>query len=135
MTQKLFQVIVIILIISSCDYYDNRLTITNKTDKPICYDYDLDTILDVPSTNRKDYFLNNSIQPNETKSISMPGSTDMWIRKIYQSKGTTMSFYIFDYETVLHSDWDSLRLNNGYIERLDFKLDELERYDWKIEIK
>ncbi|RKD85039.1 hypothetical protein [Mangrovibacterium diazotrophicum] len=135
MTQKLFQVIVIILIASSCDYYDNRLVIANKTDKPICYDYDLDTILDVSSTNRKDYILNNSIQPNETRSISIPGSTDMWIRKIYQSKDTTMSFYIFDYETVLLSDWDSLRLNNGYVKRLDYELVELEKIDWKIEIK
>ena len=135
MTQKLFQILFLVLIVSSCDYYDSRLTITNKTDNQICFDYDLDTILDVLSQNQKIYFVNNSLAPNETRPITLPGSTDMWIRKLNQSKDTTLSFFIFDYKTVLNSDWDSLRKNNGYIQRLDFKLKDLEKIDWKIEIK
>lgn len=135
MTQKLFQILTVILIVSSCDYYDSRLTITNLTDNQICFDYDIDTILDIPSQNQKIYFVNNSLSPNETRAITLPGSTDMWIRKLNQSKDTTLSFFIFDYKTVLNSDWDSLRKNNGYIQRLDFKLKDLEKIDWKIEIK
>jgi len=135
MTQKLFQILTVILIVSSCDYYDSRLTITNMTNNQICFDYNLDTILDVQSQNQKIYFVNNSLSPNETRAITLPGSTDMWIRKLNQSKDTTLSFFIFDYKTVLNSDWDSLRKNNGYIQRLDFKLKDLEKIDWKIEIK
>ena len=135
MTQKLFQILTLMLIVSSCDYYDSRLNITNKTDKQICFDYELDTILDVPSPNTKDYFVNNSLSPNETRAITLPGSTDMWIRELKQSKDTTLSFFIFDYKTVLNSDWDSLRKNKVYIQRLDFKLKDLEKIDWKIEIK
>ena len=135
MTQKLFQILTVILIVSSCDYYDSRLTITNLTDNQICFDYDLDTILDVLSQNQKIYFVNNSLAPNETRPITLPGSTDMWLRELNQSKDTTLSLFIFDYKTVLNSDWDSLRKNNGYIQRLDFKLKDLEKIDWKIEIK
>jgi len=135
MTKKLFKILFLILIVSSCDYYDSRLTITNKTDYQICFDYDLDTILDVPSQTKKIYFVNNSLAPNESRAMTLPGSTDMWIRKLNQSKDTTLSFFIFDYKTVLNSDWDSLRKNNGYIQRLDFKLKDLEKLDWKIEIK
>ncbi len=135
MTQKLFKLLFLTLVISSCDYYDRRLTITNKTDNQICFDYDLDTILDVPSQTKKTYFVNNSLAPNETRAITLPGSTDMWFRKLNQSKDTTLSLFIFDYKTVLNSDWDSLRKNNGYIQRLDLKINDVEKLEWKIEIK
>lgn len=135
MTQKLLKILFLILVISSCDYYDRRLTITNKTDNQICFDYDLDTILDVPSQTKKTYFVNNSLAPNETRAITLPGSTDMWFRKLNQSKDTTLSLFIFDYKTVLNSDWDSLRKNNGYIQRLDLKINDVEKLEWKIEIK
>jgi hypothetical protein len=132
MLNKILLLFIICLMLNSCDYYDSRLKISNNSDKTICYEYDLDTVLDVATQYKKEYLLSNSIMPNETRSVTLPGSTDMWIRRVMSSVDTTLSIFIFDYETVNSSNWDSLRHNNLYEQRLDFKLYELEKMEWNI---
>jgi len=132
MTNKLIFIFLNFFILSSCDYYDVSLQIINNSNKVICFDYDIDTILDVPSINGKEYFLRERIEIGETKNVVI---REPWKDKILKSKDSTLTIFIFDYEKVLSSDWDSIRVNNRYRERLTFSLEKLEQLDWKVEYK
>jgi hypothetical protein len=123
------------MVFVSCDYYDGRLNLTNNSNKAICFDYNIDTVLDVPSVNKKEYFLRERILTGETKRVVLPGSTEQWLREIRKKKDLTLSLFIFDYELTLKSNWDTLRKNNLYLKRLDLTLEELNRLNWTIEIK
>ncbi|WKZ58136.1 MAG: hypothetical protein QY309_09670 [Cyclobacteriaceae bacterium] len=108
------------------DYYDGRLKIVNQSDKVICFDHAVDTILDVPSINKKEYFIQERIEPGDTSEVVLKGSSTKWIMKVSSSKDSTLSIFIFNYDQVLINDWDSLRINKRY-KRLDYKLNDLNK--------
>ncbi|MEQ9308048.1 MAG: hypothetical protein RLN90_01235 [Balneolaceae bacterium] len=130
------RVIVLILFLGlvSCDYYDGRLQIINKSDRVICFDHEVDTILDIPSINKKDYFIRTRINPGDTTNVVLPGSTKQWIWEVASGKDSTLSIYVFDYEQVLKNDWDSLRKSKNYI-RYDFPLTELMENNWTVQVE
>lgn len=115
----------------SCDYYDGRLQIINKSDKVICFDHEVDTLLDVPSINKKEYFLRTRINSGDSTNVVLPGSTEQWIWEVTRGEDSTLSIYVFDYKQVLDSNWDSLRKNKNY-QRLDYTLSELNRSNWTV---
>ncbi len=113
------------------DYYDGRLKIVNQSDKVICFDHAVDTILDVTSINKKEYFIQERIEPGDTSEVVLHGSSTKWITKVSSGKDSTLSIFIFDYNQVLNSDWDSLRMNKKY-KRLDYKLSDLNKNNWTV---
>lgn len=129
---KLFGV-VLLFTFASCiiDYNDGRLKIVDQSDKVICFDYEVDTILDVPSINKKEYFMRERIEPGDTSRVVLPGSSTKWIMTVSSGKDSTLSIFVFDYDQVLNNDWDSLRLDKKY-KRLDYKLDDLNKNNWTV---
>ncbi len=129
---KLFGVM-LLLTFTSCvvDYYDGRLKIVNQSDKVICFDHEVDTILDVPSINKKEFFINERIEPGDTANVVLSGSSTKWIMKVSSGKDSTLSIFVFDYNQVLTNDWNTLRMNKKY-KRLDYKLDDLNRNNWTV---
>lgn len=119
----------------SCDYYDGRLEIINKTDETIVFEYDNDTVLEVPSVNKKEYFLSNKIEPGDTNRVVLMGSTQAWPWFVAEKPDSTLRIYVFNHDLVVNSDWDSLRANKLYKKRLDYNLDDLNSMDWKITIE
>jgi hypothetical protein len=129
---KLFGVL-LFLTFTSCvmDHYDGRLKIVNQSDKVICFDHEVDTILDVPSINKKEYFIRERIEPGDTNRVVLPGSSTKWIKKVSSGKDSTLSIFVFDYDQVLANDWDTLRRNKKY-RRLDYKLTDLNKSNWTV---
>lgn len=123
-----------LLILISCDYYDRRLKIINQSDKAICFDYEVDTFLDMPSINKKEYFISARIEPGDTNRVILPGSSTKWIMEVSSSKDSTLSIFVFDYDQVLNNNWDTLRIRKKY-KRLDYKLDELNKNNWTVIIE
>ena len=113
------------------DYYDGRLKIVNQSDKVICFDHEVDTILDVPSINKKEYFIRERIEPGDTNRVVLPGSPTKWIKEVSSGKDSTLSIFVFDYDQILTNDWDSLRMNKKY-KRLDYKLNDLNKNNWTV---
>jgi hypothetical protein len=113
------------------DHYDGRLKIVNQSDKVICFDHEVDTILDVPSINKKEYFIRERIEPGDTNRVVLPGSSTKWIKKVSSGKDSTLSIFVFDYDQVLANDWDTLRRNKKY-RRLDYKLTDLNKSNWTV---
>ena len=64
-------------ILLGCDYYDGRLEVQNSTSDAIAVGTFLDSIPTLPVLNKTSYYLQNSINPNETsvKSIMI-----FWIK-------------------------------------------------------
>lgn len=113
------------------DYYDGRLKIINQTDRVICFDHEVDTILDVPSINKKDVFISERIEPGDSTNVVLPGSKRKWIMEVSSGKDSTLSIFVFDYEQVLKNDWDTLIMNKRY-KRLDYKLNDLIKNNWTV---
>jgi hypothetical protein len=118
---------------NSCvmDYYDGRLKIVNQSDKVICFDHAVDTILDVPSINKKEFFIRQRIEPGDSTNVDLFGSKTKWITEVSSGKDSTLSIFVFDYDQVLKNDWDSLRMNRKY-KRLDYKLNDLIKNNWTV---
>lgn len=130
---KLFAVL-ILLLLDSCvmePHYDDRLVIVNKSSKTICVDYEMDTILYTPSLNKKEFFIRERINPEDSNRIESQGSRDQWVFDVSHGKDSTLSIFVFDYEQVLVTDWDTLRTNKKY-KRLDYKLTDLNKINWTV---
>lgn len=123
--------VLLFLILISCDYYDGRLKIINQSDKVICFDYEVDTTLDVPSINKKEFFIRERIERGDSNNVVLPGSETKWIMKVNSGKDSTLSIFVFDYEQVLKNDWDTLRMKKRY-KRLDYKLVDLNKKNWTV---
>ena len=111
--------------------YDDRLLIINNSNRVICFEYELDGIPEVPSVNKKQYYINNRIEPGDSTSVEKSGSWTQWIREVSNARDSTLSVFVFDYGQVMTSDWDSLR-SNGMYRRLDFTLEDLNRNNWRV---
>src|SRR5687767_8438491 len=111
---KSFGILLLVLVVVSCDVHDARLKIVNQSDRVICFDYEVDTTLNVPSVSKKEVFIRERIEPGDTTRVLIEGSTTGWITKVSSGKDSTLSIFVFDYEQVLKKDWDTLRLNRAY---------------------
>ena len=118
-------------LIYSCDYFDDRLKIVNKSSTPICYDFASDTILPFPSISKKEFFLGRRINEGDSQNISIPGSQRQWIFEALKSKDSILSIFVFDYDSVVSNNWDSLILTKSY-KRIDTKLSVLQEQDWRV---
>ena len=118
----------------SCDYYDDRLVIVNKLNTPICFDFASDTVLPFPSINEKEYFMSVKISEGDSQNIVIPGSQKQWTFEALKSKDSTLSIFVFNYDTVLNNNWDSLILRKAY-KRIDTKLSDLEKLGWRVVVE
>ncbi len=124
------------MILTSCDYVDNRLTIINNSNKKICFDFDKDTILTIPALGKKEFYMSSyMINPNESNQVSMPGSTKYWDYYINSSKNKKLNLFIFDYDSVVNCNWDSLRKNKRFIKRLEITKAQLDSNNWIVNYK
>jgi len=128
---------IFLVLVGSCvmeSSYDNRLIIINNSNKVICFDHELDTTLEVPSVNKKEYFIRERIEPGDSTRVEISGSWTQWIREVSAAKDSTLSVFVFDYGQVITSDWDSLRSRRMY-RRLDYTLEDLNKHNWRVIVK
>jgi len=131
MKNNLFFTAIILVLLTSCDYYDRRYKINNKTSKAICFIVTTDTVLNKLSINKKEYYLKHKVLPDSTKYYYLNGSVKEWDLRINKSKNKTLNTYVFDYEEVKRSNWDSLRFKKQYV-RYQFTKKELDSMEWKV---
>ncbi|NOT74232.1 MAG: hypothetical protein HOP08_04830 [Cyclobacteriaceae bacterium] len=113
---------------------DDRLLIINRSGKVICFDYEVDTVLHVPSINKKEFFIRERLDPGDSTRVEKVNNKDQWVWDVSHGKDSTLSIFIFDYEQVLKTDWDTLRANGRY-KRLDYKLSDLNKNNWTVIVK
>jgi hypothetical protein len=61
-------IISFLILLSACDYYDNRLQIVNHTNSEITVETYQDTIPDFPSMNKTEFYLRKTAMMEDTWS-------------------------------------------------------------------
>ncbi|GAB3303410.1 hypothetical protein GCM10027348_31300 [Hymenobacter tenuis] len=116
----------------SCDYYDSRLVLVNKTKTAICVEMAHDTIPDYPSLNRSEVCLSRSITPGTEAEQTIPGSMDEWVREVNRSKNKQLNLFIYATDSVRrYHSMDSLNQTHRYT-TISLSLKELEAIDWRV---
>lgn len=87
--------IILLTFCTACDYYDDRLRIVNRTPEAICFNYETDTILTIPSTNKKEYFLGTTIKSGDSQNVLIPGAKRQWLHEIQNCEDSTLSIFVF----------------------------------------
>ena len=121
-------------ILLGCDYYDGRLEVQNSTSDAIAVGTFLDSIPTLPVLNKTSYYLQNSINPNETRRLIKTGSTKGWSVRIKKSNNNRLNLFVFQVDSLKIYGIDSL-ISLGIYDRYIFSEMELENKNWKVVIE
>ena len=123
--------LIIILLLTNCDYSDVRLTFFNHWNRPVSVEYSNDSIPN--SMNLVEYYLANSIKPGESKILYKRGTSTAWLDYVKDNKDLQLYLYVYDLDTLSkYHNMDFIRKHKLYINKIQLTLDELNKSKWKI---
>lgn len=131
---KLFHSLIFSFILLGCDYYDGRLEVQNNTSHVIAVETFLDSIPTLSELNKTEYYLQNSINPNETERLIEMGSTKGWSFRIEKSNNKRLNLFAFHIDSLKMYGVDSL-ITLGIYDRYMFSEKELDEKNWKVVIE
>ena len=121
-----------LIIITSCDPYDNRLEIVNRMEEAIAVHTYSDTIPTAAETNGTGYYLDNVIVPGETRNLIQIGSRNGWPFAIARSKNKKLNLVVFNIDSLRqHQNIDSL-ISKGIYRSYQFTEADLNNVNWKV---
>ena len=128
--RKLISFLVLIFLISSCDLNNQKLLIFNNTGARIYCHLLTDTILE-PSQQVYQIEAGDSAYPN-----FVMGGNGAWEYKInHNSVDSTLHVFIFHIESVPNNNILTKEIiSNANFKRIDLKVQDLEKLDWKLKI-
>jgi hypothetical protein len=85
--------ILLLFVLSSCEYWDNRLKITNKSN------FEIATQPIDSSYNNIAYYLEHTIKPNATFSETQDGENG-WLNYVANSPDHKLHIYVFSVDTL-----------------------------------
>jgi hypothetical protein len=126
--------ILLSLLWSSCDYYDNRLRIKNNSNADIAVETYLDSIPTIEESNSSAYYLREIVKKQGTSSLTMPGSTQAWIFFIERSKNKKLNICVFNKDTIIkYGVIDSL-INKNLYKKYIISKSYLDSTQWVVQI-
>lgn len=121
---------ILLLLLSGCDYGDNRLKIKNHSKNDIAFVFSSDTILD--KIHNIDVLIREKIRPGGTVNQIMLGGPKAWSFLIKNSNNKKLNAFIFNIDTLSrYSDLKYIIKNRRYI-RYEFTEKKLEELNWEI---
>lgn len=129
--------LVYILILTSCDPSDNRLNITNNYNHPVYYTYSSKEQLDSNNIriaiNQKqnlkeipDHFY--MIAAKTTENVALTG--ERWEAIANDSQNKKIHFFFFKEDTLLKYKWKEIVNNEKYLSVEAHSIDELKKNNW-----
>lgn len=134
MKLKILYYLIFSFILSGCDYYDGRLEVQNNTSHVVAVETFLDSIPTLSELNKTEYYLQNSINPNETKRFIEMGSTKGWSFRIEKSNNNRLNLFVFQIDSLKVYGIDSL-ISLEIYDRYMFSETELDKKNWKVVIE
>ncbi|REG76887.1 hypothetical protein [Algoriphagus antarcticus] len=122
------------VIFSGCDYYDGRLEVHNSTSHVVAVETFLDSIPTLSELNKTEYYIQNSISPNETKRLIKMGSTKGWSFRIKKASNNRLNLFVFQVDSLKTYGIDSL-ISLGIYDRYMFPEVHLDENNWKVIIE
>ncbi|WP_155832814.1 hypothetical protein [Hymenobacter swuensis] len=86
-------------ILVSCEYWDSRLTIINKTGRKIATETYTDTVPEYPSVNQREFYMRQAFAPYSSTTMMKEGK-EGWPNYLKSSKNSKLNLVIFDFEDV-----------------------------------
>lgn len=137
-----FLTIFLVFFIISCDSTDSRFVIVNKTNRPLFYTTSAYDTIEGRSPFQKFIEISNNdtiwiesdyfIKPfGEKKKMVMSD----WEETIRNNFGGHIRVFIFDADTVQKYNWEDIKVNNKYFKKYEYTVDELNKINWKTEVK
>lgn len=141
---KLYYICVCLWLFSSCDGYDTKLIVLNKTDKTLVMDITEDSIYSLESSmNRYNLDLDDctafrkrvQIYPEQySKQYGAFNTTWEWV--IDRSYNKKLNLYVFEWDSLVkYRSLDSLYKVRGCYKKMTVSKAALEHNDWTVEIK
>jgi hypothetical protein len=121
--------ILTIVIAFTCDHFDSRLKIVNRSEYPIVANFSGDTILDIKLNEHISYYLSSRIQPGDTLRRTISGK-NTYSQIIKHSTNNKLNIFIVRYDTLYkYRDWVYI-YEKGLYERFCFTQSELVSNNW-----
>ncbi|WP_192349071.1 hypothetical protein [Algoriphagus sp. Y33] len=108
MELKILYGLIFTIILSGCDYYDERLQVENKSPNEVAVEIFLDSVPTLSELNKTEYYIQNSIEPDESKRLMEMGSTRGWSFRIKKSNNDRLNLFVFQVDSLKIYGVDSL---------------------------
>ena len=123
-----------LIILTSCDYFDRRLGIVNHTKAEFTVETYSDTIPDFPSINKTEFYLSQTITPNDSLRLIKLGKNG-WPLEISNSRNNKLNLVVYNIDSLRnHKSIDTLIRRRIY-KRYEFSEKELQDKKWKVIIE
>ncbi|MBF9238599.1 hypothetical protein I2I05_14425 [Hymenobacter sp. BT683] len=125
--------VVILLLLTGCDYYDSRLSIINESRSAICVETYKDTIPEDSNTNQPAFYLSHEISPGDTSRQTIPGK-EAWVVEIATSKNRRLNMFVYQSDTVRKYRNMAILKKKRLFQRISLTQEQLERNNWLVKI-
>jgi len=121
----------------SCDPYDTRLTIENRTDEIIFYSISVNDSI----RNSSPLVIDNEDTIWTQSSLILPDSVasevilgrDGWKYFINEDcLDSTLRVFLFDKNLVLETPWDTIYAKQKYLKKYEMSVEDLEKANWRL---
>lgn len=128
---KMLSPIFFFLLLTSCDFFDDRLIINNKSNSNIYAAFTNDTVLSLFS-NRTFMIAGNHIKANNKRNIIEPDSRKAWEVLANKSLNKQLHIFILIEDTLKKYEPNEIIKLKKIEKRIDIGVKELEASNWEI---
>jgi len=127
----------VIAFLGSCDYYNYKLSVINKSGKEISVLESND--IEAPSANYVAYYLADwvAIKPDSSRTITKPGKEDAWHNYIQEGHDKKLYLYIFETNTLKeyknNSIQELVRIKK-YFKSYAYSESDLDKINWTVTV-
>lgn len=128
---KIAIIILFLVLLNACDYYDNRLRVINHTNGDITVETYSDTVPEFPSINKTAFYLSKIAAPEDTLNITEIG-TNGWPFAIARSKNKRLNLIVYSVDSLRKYQSIDTLINRHIYDRYEFSENELNDKNWTI---
>lgn len=121
--------ILVLMFLSACDYYDNRLQIVNRTNGEITAGTYSDTIPDFPSIGKTEFYLRIRTVPDDTLELTAIGKKG-WPFTIARSKNKRLNLIVYSVDSLRKYQSIDTLIKKRIYNRYEFSEQELKDKNW-----
>lgn len=126
--------ILFLLLLCSCEYYDNRLQIVNQTGQEIAVETYSDTIPEFPSRNKTPVYWNARILRNDTMKLTEYGKNG-WVFALSKSRNRKLNLIVYNIDSLLKYESIDTLIKKRIYKRYEQSEDELNKNNWIIVVR
>ncbi|MCC2546485.1 hypothetical protein LJY25_08525 [Hymenobacter sp. BT175] len=121
----------LLLLLSSCEYFDYRVLTVNKLASRVAVAAEPDTVPTYPSPGQKEFFLRTAIASGDSLALMQPGKYG-WPQYLAGSRNHQLHLFIYPVDSILrYGHMDSVIRHRAY-KRLTIDGAELQQANWRV---